>query len=77
MRLTKDQDYRTGTTKYTLEVDDYDLQLADFEWFDRLLAKDCELPGATIADKLLALEMVARRIQEGYARAQVEADANT
>lgn len=77
MRLTKDQDYRTGVTKYTLEVDDYDVQLADFTWFDTLLAKDCELPGATISDKLLALQMLAQRIEEGYARAQKEAQANT
>lgn len=77
MRLTKDEDYRTGTTRYVLEVNRHDLQLADFEWFDRQLAKDCELPGATIADKLLALEMLARRIQEGYDRAQAQMEANT
>lgn len=77
MRLIKDQDYRTGVTKYILEVDDHDQMLADFDWFDTLLMRDCELPGSTIADKLLALEMMARRIEEGYQRAIVEAAGNT
>lgn len=58
-----------GKRVYTLVIDDTDWCLAHFDGFDLAVLRDCEKDDATIADKLLGLELVARRIQEGKERA--------
>jgi hypothetical protein len=50
---------------YTLRITNDELVRARLQPFDRLLIADCEGKDSTISDKLLALETIARRIEEG------------
>jgi len=49
--------------KFTLIIDDLDYSRANFTRFNFLLIKKCS-ESKSIADKLLGLETVARRIEE-------------
>jgi hypothetical protein len=49
---------------------------ARFDDVDRAVLADCAKPDATIADQLLALELIARRIEETHRRNAILADAH-
>lgn len=55
--------YLNGCSKATLTIDVLDFLEFKPDEFSRLLFKECESSGS-IADKLLALECVARRLEE-------------
>jgi hypothetical protein len=58
----------SGVRRWILDVNPSDLERADFIDFDRMLFRDVEENagdrGTPIADWLLALETMARRIEE-------------
>ena len=48
---------------YKLTISNRDMMVVGFQPFDRLLLTECE-ESSKISDKLLALETIARRIEE-------------
>lgn len=67
MKLTRDERHLTDTVRYVLEVSGHEMGMADFQWLDRGMMRELDST-ASIADKLLALEMLARRVEEAYIR---------
>lgn len=65
MKLTYDHDAVAGKQTVVFEFYDHELAPTTFDQVDWLVIADCQSDDATIADKLLALELIARRIQEG------------
>lgn len=57
------EDLANGERTYTLKVNDYELLMATLERYDRMFIAECESSGR-VSDKLLALETIARRIEE-------------
>jgi len=55
----------TGRRVYTLYIDDLDIVRAKFQPWDFAVLADCGKDDRTVADRLLALELIARRIEEG------------
>lgn len=67
MKLMKNVNIENETSVYTLEITKSDLlNMYKLDNFDLMLLKDCEKENATISDKLLALETIARRVEQGY-----------
>jgi hypothetical protein len=66
MNFTYHREEPSGKRVYHLEIDEMDLILCNLNWFDRAVIADCDSEGATIADKLLALELITRRIEEAH-----------
>jgi len=64
MHLVKSLSAETQVTAYTLYLTDADLMVIRLRPEDLLLFKECDSEGATISDKLLALETLARRVEE-------------
>lgn len=64
LKLTKHQPVDRDEDVYTLTVSHGALRRVRFTEFDRMLLRDCQSDGATVADKLLALELIARRVEE-------------
>jgi hypothetical protein len=65
VNLTVTENLITREKRYTLTIDQGELQAVRFYPFDRALLEDVRTSGdVSIADQLLALEMVARRIEE-------------
>lgn len=64
MRLTADERFETGERRYVLILERGDLERFIPEPFDLALIRECD-QSASIADKLLALECIARRIENG------------
>jgi len=52
------------TRRYVVTITDDELVAAKFYPFDRKLLAECDTNDATIADQVLALELVTRRIEE-------------
>lgn len=63
LELTTDPITRDRTYVVTISADD--LANARLYDFDRKLLADCDGDDATIADRLLGLELLARRVIEG------------
>jgi hypothetical protein len=63
MKLTQQRELITNATIYVLRIEDLDLVLAPLDSFDLMLLRECS-DSASIADKLLALECIARRIEQ-------------
>lgn len=52
----------------SLEITDADTrQMARLDGFDRELLKQCNDPEASVSDRLLGFEMLARKIEQGAA----------
>ncbi len=49
---------------YTLVIEGYELSIARLSVFDKAVIADCTKNGSSIADNLLAIELMARRIEE-------------
>ena len=64
MKLISWNDVATGVDHYNLEINQVDLVRAKLHDFDRRLLADCDTSDK-VSDKLLALETIARRIEEG------------
>lgn len=74
MKLTRTDDPLRLLTTFTLEISMRDQATArPFDGVDQALLVDCARPGATVADALLALELIARRIEEGYSGQKAKA----
>lgn len=52
-----------GEHVFTLTVSDSELSRARFDMFDHALFADCEGDDISVSDKLLALELIARRLE--------------
>ena len=66
MKLSRWDDPETGAMIYKLKIEPLDIISAyPLDNFDRLLIDDCEKSGC-IADKILALEIIVRKIEQGY-----------
>jgi len=63
MKFQYRRDLTTNATHYYLVLEDADVAWAPLDQFDRMLIKECE-GSKSIADKLLALECIARKIEE-------------
>ena len=63
MRITKTHSSKRMVTRYVLEIPDADLLNAHFDKFDRWLLAECD--EGSVADILLGLETIARKIEEG------------
>ena len=73
MKLTSIKNEETNTVTVTLIMFGQEISHAPLDEFDRALLVDCDSPDATIADKLLALECLARRIEQEEAGAETRA----
>jgi hypothetical protein len=62
--FTVDRNIDTSRVRYTLDVDARALAEVDLDDVDRALLRECGADDASIADRLLALEMLMRRMQE-------------
>jgi len=64
------QKSNTDNTVYKLTITELDMARVKFDKIDRKILDECssEDPAnkATVADRLLALELTARRIEESY-----------
>lgn len=54
-----------------IEIEGFEYTRAKFSPFDRMLIADCET-SEKVSDKLLALETIARKIEESQTTAAVE-----
>jgi len=54
---------RVNTTIYQLTIEDTEFVLAPLDTFDLMLIRECDTSNA-VADKLLALETIVRRIEQ-------------
>jgi hypothetical protein len=52
------------TYRVSLKIDQYDLQNLELSEFDKLVVADCNQKNSTISDRLLALELICRKIEE-------------
>ena len=57
-------EHRLDGKRYVLDIPDLEYMRARFDNWDYMLLRDCEGEGRTIADALLALETIARRIEQ-------------
>lgn len=62
MRFSYVDNLKTGDKEYILRISGYDIVTARFDEWDRRLLEECD-KSDNIADKLLALECMARRIE--------------
>jgi hypothetical protein len=65
MKLDVIESLETLEKTYTLTITHSDMSKANITHLDRVLFEDCNKDDSTISDKLLALETLARRIEEG------------
>jgi hypothetical protein len=72
VKLIRTENFEDRTVRYCLEVGDHELGMADFKWLDQGMMRDLA-ETSSVADKLLALEMLARRVEEVYAREESKA----
>jgi len=65
MNLHMIEEHGTNTVKFIITFDDMEFieAIHTISDSDRLVVKGAQKPDATIADKLLALEIIARRIE--------------
>lgn len=64
--FTVDRDLNHQRVTYTLQVDAIALSEVRLDEVERRMLRECDGPDSTIADKLLALEMLMRRMQEQH-----------
>jgi hypothetical protein len=68
MEITESRDLVTGDTIYTVRISRDEFVSTTFYPFDRALFEDCAGDDATVADRLLALELIARRVEESKSK---------
>lgn len=59
-----EHDPKAREHRFVITIPEVDYGKVRYSAFDMALLRDCQSDDATIADKVLALEMVCRRIQE-------------
>lgn len=64
MKLTVHMPVATDERVYTLTISGGDLARVKLSGYDRRVLADCNGAEATISDRLLGLELLARRIEE-------------
>lgn len=64
MKFEQRRDTDADVIEYKLTITGGDMAAVELLGFDKLLLRECETSGK-ISDKLLALETLARRIEEG------------
>ena len=62
MKLTCIRDEKNQQAIYSLSISDAEYIRPHFDSFDRLLINECETSNK-VSDKLLALEMIARKVE--------------
>jgi len=71
MRYREEQDVHNGIDRAIIEFNLFDFVMVKLDWQDRILLQECN-KSTSVADKLLALEMIARKIEgernESYIR---------
>lgn len=65
MNLEFHTELETGDDVITLRITRADQQAVRLDDFDQLLLSECSKDNASIADRILGLEALCRRIQEG------------
>ena len=65
MKLIIHKSLDTLETTYTLTITYSDTGKAKISSYDQILFDNCNREKATISDRLLALELLVRRIEEG------------
>lgn len=75
MRWIWERDSQNDTIRYTVEITSQDLEEARLTAFDRRLIHECE-GSSRVSDKLLALETLARRIEDLEEASQPEEGSN-
>jgi len=68
MKLLKNRDEQWGEDRYTIIFSDADMVEVELYKFDRLVLESCQKDEANIADVLLGLELIARRLIEQHER---------
>lgn len=63
MKLEVWEDFSTRNKVYHLELSQVDLEEVPLDNFDRALLRECS-GSSSIADALLCLEMIARRLEQ-------------
>ena len=63
MWLVANLDFVDGLRTFRLEISEHEMQRASFAALDFRLMRECE-GSDSVADKLLGLETIARRIEE-------------
>jgi hypothetical protein len=57
-------DAERGVMRFVIEIADADMRDVDLCPFDHAVLRDCGRPGASVADRLLGLELIFRRMEE-------------
>lgn len=65
MKFEEHQVDMRGSRKYVLDLDDSELMPLNLDKFDRMLIRECGASNS-IADKLLALECIVRKIEQSH-----------
>ena len=65
MQLIVDKSTNSFETIYTLKISESDIQKAKIKELDYLLFDNCNKKDTNVSDILLALETLAKRIEEG------------
>jgi hypothetical protein len=68
MNLEFHTELETGDDVITLRITRADQQTVLLNDFDRLLLSECSKDNASIADRILGLETLCRRIQDGQSQ---------
>jgi hypothetical protein len=71
MRFTATRDDKTRKTTYVLEVDESERVAAQFDKWDQHIIESCSQEGGAISHKLIALEVIVRRIEEAQKRDEI------
>ncbi len=71
MKFEQHRHPATNDLHISLVVESFELVCPQFTDFDRALFRECEKSNS-VADKLLALETIARRIEEQNQRVETE-----
>lgn len=67
--FTEERNERDARLEFRIILDDSDFANLRLDDFDRAVLADCSQPESTPADRLLALELIFRRLQGQSARA--------
>lgn len=62
MEFRKTREIITNATIYYIRIEDFELQFAPLDEFDMRLIRECD-KSIAVADKLLALEAIVRKIE--------------
>lgn len=64
MNFKQHVEAQSGDTVFQLRLADADLRNVKLSHFERAVIRECDSPDASLADRLLGLELLARRLEE-------------